>query len=166
MSLSAQTVREEHEQFLPWLESVRSVADSVGSVPRESLISRTDEIHGFLAHRLLPHAVAEGRLMFPAVREATNGSETSLAMNQCHVQLGRLTDELESVHARLKAGEDHDIQNELRRVLYGIHALLVGHFAQAEEVFGAVLEGMTAEERARRFEGVERSAAELTELYE
>ena len=165
MSVSIETVREEHEQFLPLVESIRSLADSISSISRKSLLARSGEIHGSLAHRLLPHAVAEGRVMFPAVRDAT-GAEISVGLNQCHVQLARLTDELEAVRARIDRGEDHGAENELRRVLYGIHALLIAHFAQAEEVFTAAIEGLTPEERARKFEEVERTTAEITNLYE
>lgn len=168
MTASVQTVKEEHEQFLPYLESIREVADSVGRVSVKTLLARTGETHEFLAHKLMPHAIVEGRLVLPAVREFTGSPELAAAMNQCHVQLGRLTDELESVRERIgHEGLDPDLESELRRVLYGIHVLLTAHFAQAEEVFTAALDPrFTPEERARFFEKVERSAEEVRDLYE
>jgi hypothetical protein len=167
MTVNVQTVKEEHQQFLPYLESIREVADSVGRVSDKSLLARTGEIYEFLAHRLMPHAVAEGKLMFPVVRGFTGSPEIALGMNQCHVQLGRFTDDLESVRGLIrKRGLDTGLESELRRVLYGIHALLTAHFAQAEDVFTTALERMSPEERARLFESVERSAEEVSNLYE
>jgi hypothetical protein len=161
-------VREEHEQFLPYVEDIRKVADSIGQVSIKSLLGRLTEIHEFLAHRLIPHAVAEGRLMLPLVRKMPGGDETAVGMNQCHVQLGRLTDELEAALARARhTGMKGELEAELRRVLYGLHALLTAHFAQAEDVFTAALErGRAPSERAELFEAVERSAREVSDTYE
>jgi hypothetical protein len=132
------------------------------------LLGRIGEIHEFLAHRLIPHAVAEGRLMLPLVRKLNGGPETAVGMNQCHVQLGRLTDELGSTMERSRAkGMDAERESELRRILYGLYALLTAHFAQAEDVFTAALErNRPPSERAEFFENVERSAAEVSDQYE
>jgi hypothetical protein len=140
----------------------------VGRASTKSVLGRVEEIHRFLAHRLIPHAVAEGRLMLPLVRKLNGGPETAVGMNQCHVQLGRLTDELESAMARAhEEGMDHAMESELRRILYGLHALLSAHFAQAEEVFTAALEReREPSERAELFESVERSAEEISDQFE
>jgi hypothetical protein len=126
------------------------------------------EIHEFLAHRLIPHAVAEGRLMLPLVRKLPGGAGTAVGMNQCHVQLGRLTDELESAMRRSRRmGLDAEMESELRRILYGLHAMLVAHFAQAEEMFTTALEpDRTPAERAELFESVEKTAEGLSDIYE
>ena len=168
MTPTVESVREEHEQFLPYLEDIQKVADSIGRVSIKSLLGRLGQIHEFLAHRLIPHAVAEGRLMLPLVRDLPGGAETAVGMNQCHVQLGRLTDELETAISRSRhTGMRGDLETELRRILYGIHALLTAHFDQAEEVFTAAIEpGRTPSERAGLFEAVERSAQEVSDLYE
>lgn len=168
MTPTAESVKEEHQQFLPHIEEIRKVADLIGHASVKSLLGRIGEIHEFLAHRLIPHAVAEGRLMLPLVRELPGGVETAAGMNQCHVQLGRLTDELEAAHARARhTGMRRELENELRRILYGIHALLVAHFAQADDVFTAAIERRRApSERAELFETVERSAEEVADQYE
>ena len=168
MTPTIESVKQEHEQFEPYLEEIRSVADSIGRTSTKSLLGRIGEIHEFLAHRLIPHAVAEGRLMLPLVRKLNGGPEAAAGMNQCHVQLGRLTDELESAMERSrKDGMDAEMESELRRILYGLHALLTTHFAQAEDVFTAAIEkGRTPSERAELFESVERSAEEVSDQYE
>lgn len=168
MTPTIESVRQEHEQFQPYLEEIRAVADSVGRASTKSVLGRVTEIHEFLAHRLIPHAVAEGRLMLPLVRKLNGGPETAIGMNQCHVQLGQLTDQLESAVARAhEKGMDHGTESELRRILYGLHALLTAHFAQAEDVFTAALEReREPSERADLFEDVERSAEEISDQFE
>lgn len=168
MTPTAESVKEEHEQFLPYLEDIRKIADSIGRASAKSILGRAGELHEFLAHRLIPHAVAEGRLMLPLVRKLPGGSETAVGMNQCHVELGRLTDELEAAVKRTRAeGMGGETENELRRILYGLHALLTAHFAQAEEVFTTALEaGRTPMERGKLLERVERSAQEIADQYE
>lgn len=168
MSPTVQSVKEEHEQFLPWVQDIREVADSIGWASSESLLGRMDEIHEFLAHRLIPHAVAEGRLMLPLVRKLPGGTETAVGMNQCHVQLGRLADELESAVKRARVKDrGRETESELRRILYGLHTLLTAHFAQAEEVFTAAIEpDRSPSERAELLESVERSAGEIADQYE
>jgi hypothetical protein len=164
---TVQSVKEEHEQFLPYLEEIRRVADSIGQASIKHLLGRIAEVHEFLAHRLIPHAVAEGRLLLPLVRKLPGGAEIALGMNQCHVQLGRLTDELETAMERSRRkGMDAGAENELRRILYGIHALLTAHFAEAEEVFSAAIGSETGPEREALFEKIERSAQEVSDLYE
>jgi hypothetical protein len=168
MAPTVESVKEEHEQFLPYLEEIQKTADLIGRASIKSLLGRIGEIHEFLAHRLIPHAVAEGRLMLPLVRRLSGGTETAVGMNQCHVQLGRLTDELEAALARSRhTGMRRELENELRRILYGIHALLVAHFAQAEDVFTAAIgQERAPSERAELFESVERSAQDLADQYE
>lgn len=162
-----ESVQAEHERFLPHLEEIKETADSIGTGSSKSVLGRTAQIHEFLAHRLIPHAVAEGRLMLPLVRKMPGGSEIAAGMNQCHVQLGRLTDELESAAKQARElSMDADAENELRRVLYGLHTVLTAHFAQAEEVFTAAIEQETSGERAELFENVERSAEEISDQYE
>jgi hypothetical protein len=168
MGPTVESVKEEHEQFLPYLDEIRKTADLIGRASIKSPLGRIGEIHEFLAHRLIPHAAAEGRLMLPLVRKLAGGTETAVGMNQCHVQLGRLTDELEAALERSRhTGMRLELETDLRRILYGIHALLEAHLAQAEDVFTAAIEqGRAPGERAELFEAVERSAQEVADQYE
>ena len=60
---------------------------------------------------------------------------------QCHVQLGRLLDELEALFPALKGGRGAaPPDRDLRRVLYSIHALLGAHLEEADEDVEPLLE--------------------------
>jgi hemerythrin-like domain-containing protein len=164
MTPGARTVREEHQRFQLQVDAILHVADSVGVVPLEVLLDKTGEIHEFLAHSLMPHAAAEDLILFPALREGSESAPT-VAMTRCHRQLGRFTDDLEAERKRLGARENpRDAERELRRILYGTHALLTAHFDEAEEAFESALGKLSPEEREVLFERVERYADDVAKL--
>ena len=71
MRLGAQTTQEEHESFRARLEEIKALADSIGEIPVEEVQPRVAEVHDFLADSVMPHAVAEGVVLFPIVRHET-----------------------------------------------------------------------------------------------
>jgi len=163
-----ETLHEEHAEFLPHIEVIRETADGVGEVPVTALRGRIDEIHEFLAHRLIPHAVAEGRTLYPVFREAAGAPEVTVRMNRCHVELGRFTDELERLREgligpELTRGQERDI----RRVLYGLHAIVKGHFEEEEETYRQTVEqNFSREVASEMLNAMEQAAREIRELYE
>lgn len=166
MRAGARTIAEEHEVIRARLEQLERLADSVGEIPLEQARSRGREIHEFLAHTVMPHAVAEGRVLIPLVRERTQAPTIGIRMTQCHVQVGRLVDELEPILARMGAGSP-GTERDLRRVLYSVHALLTAHLDEAEETVEPLLEAELPEsERKELFDAVERCAREVAGLYE
>jgi hypothetical protein len=87
-------------------------------------------------------------------------------MTRCHRQLAKFTDELDAQRALLPERErTRDVERELRRILYGTHALLTAHFAEAEEAFAETLGSrLSPEERELLFERLERYADEVARL--
>ena len=171
MKAQPKTVGEEHEAFQQQLDGVRLLADSIGTLAPDDVLGRTTELHQFLVRRLLPHAVAEDYVLFPALREQSRGAET-IAMTECHRQLARFTDELELVRERLgehlrrrDMGVYRGLESDLRRILYGIHALLTAHFSKADEVFAESM-GSSLSPRARTalFKRLDRYAEDIGQL--
>ena len=73
-------------------------------------------------------------------------------MRHEHTEIARYTDELTSLNASII--DDHDLSGttvrELRRVLYGLYALVMSHFAKEDHVVAAILEAkMPADEHER-----------------
>jgi DNA-binding MarR family transcriptional regulator len=57
------------------------------------------------------------------------------------------------------------VERELRRILYGTHALLTAHFAEAEEAFAASLGSkLSPEEREQLFDRLDRYADDVAKL--
>jgi iron-sulfur cluster repair protein YtfE (RIC family) len=144
------------------IEALRTVADSVGAASIESLRKGVHEAHQFLTRHLIPHAEAEERVLYPAVGKLMGAPQATATMSRDHVEVGRLIGELGSLRSGL-SGPALDAQqaNALRRVLYGLYAVVKVHFDKEEEVYLPLLDArLTAEEAERIFEAMEQAAKE------
>lgn len=157
-----QPLRDEHQELLPHIEHIRVVADRVGDVSTEMLQHELGEVYHFLSHHLIPHAEAEDRALYPLVAQVLGAPEATATMRRDHVEVGRLTAELAAL--RTQVGEEElpiSVAKELRRVLYGLYALVKVHFAKEEEVYLPLLEArLSAEEAHHLFEDMEAAAKE------
>jgi hemerythrin-like domain-containing protein len=162
MTRLTQPLRDEHKELLPHIELLRTVADTIDEAPIASLRRSVDEASAFLTRHLLPHAQAEERALYPVVGRLMGAPEATATMSRDHVEIGRLTQELGSLRSHL-SGTSMSAEEEraLRRVLYGLSALVKVHFAKEEEVYLPILDvRLTAEEAALMFEAMEQAAKE------
>ncbi len=92
--------------------------------------------------------------------------EATATMSRDHVEVGRLTKELGSLRSQLVgAGVSASQEKALRRVLYGLSAVVRVHFAKEEEIYLPTLDaGLTPEEAYRMFEAMERAAQEAKSI--
>lgn len=83
-------------------------------------------------------------------------------MSRDHQEIERLTQELGALRSQV-AGEsfgEAEVQ-VLRRVLYGLYALVAVHFAKEEDIYLPLLDTrLTAQEAQQMFEEMERAAQE------
>jgi hypothetical protein len=128
----ARQLRVQHDATLGVVEQIRAVADGLSAQqselgPARALLTRLEE-------ELVPHERADEELLVPLVARALGGSAATAAMSRTHAEiehqvrrLRRLLDDL----------EDGSVQSEdvieLRRLLYGLYAVLRLHNAQEEE---------------------------------
>jgi iron-sulfur cluster repair protein YtfE (RIC family) len=163
MSLIMQTLRDEHQELLPQIERLRTVADLVGDVSAETLRHAVDEIYAFLTLQLIPHAHAEDAALYPIVGNLMGAAQATATMSRDHVEVGRLTDELAALRSEIAAGEADERQAKaLRRLLYGLYALIKVHFAKEEEIYLPLLEAhLTGDEARELFEAMEHAAHEI-----
>jgi iron-sulfur cluster repair protein YtfE (RIC family) len=162
MATPTQPLREEHRELFPHIEQLRLAADRVGPVPPEDTRRAVDEAYGFLVGHLIPHAQAEDAALYPVVARVMGAPEATATMRRDHVEVGRLTEELGALRSRLATGAfDETLQRELRRVLYGLYALVAVHFAKEEEIYLPLLDArLTTEEVAALFRDMETAAGE------
>ena len=162
MSIVTQPLRDEHQELLPHIELIRTVADRVGDIPSESLRRDVDEVHSFLAHHLLVHAEAEERVLYPVVAGVLGAPEATATMRRDHVEIGHLIGELAGLRAQIGEGAlPVPLAKGLRRVLYGLYALVKVHFAKEEEVYLPLLDAQLSPDEAHRlFENMEAAAKE------
>ena len=131
----------EHQILRPGLDRLRAAADLLGSEPDAETIAVVRAVHCFLVEDLAPHEAAEGAELYPVLDRLLGGSESTVTMSRAHTEiarlirrLGRVLDDLDPEHP-----DEADVL-ELRRLLYGLHAILRLHFAQEEEGYFSLLD--------------------------
>lgn len=165
MPTLTRSLRTEHAELLPRVEMLRTVAESVDESPVEEVRRGLDEAIDFLTGHLIPHAEAEDRWLYPAVAGLLGAEGATATMSRDHVEVGRLTSELETLRDRI----GHPVlwrteSRELHRVLYGLYAIVKLHFAKEEEIYLPLLEehltGTEADALQEAMHGAERGAAD------
>jgi iron-sulfur cluster repair protein YtfE (RIC family) len=83
-------------------------------------------------------------------------------MSRDHIEVDRLTQELGSLRVhRSQLSITFEQARALRRVLYGLYALVKVHFAKEEEIYLPLLDSkLTADEAHAMFEAMEAAAHE------
>jgi soluble P-type ATPase/iron-sulfur cluster repair protein YtfE (RIC family) len=126
----------EHVTLRQHLEQVRAVADAIGVAPADSAVAMAREVHRVLVEEVLPHEQAEDTELYPMLARVLGGADSTATMSRAHVEIahlvrriGRLLDDIDA------AGPDDDDLIELRRLLYGLHAILGLHTAQEDESY-------------------------------
>lgn len=150
MSKLMQPLRDEHHELLPSIEALRATADAVGTVPLPELRRHVAEAHEFLAHHLLPHAAVEEAVLYPTVEQVMGCPDATATMRRDHLEIERLTRDLATIHTELSDRDTlpDEALVEIRRVIYGLHALIAVHFAKEEEIYVPILETGLTEQQA------------------
>jgi heavy metal translocating P-type ATPase len=149
----------EHGELRPLVERVGRVADRIDEMAGPELVHELSELHLELRLRLLPHEKAEGAEVYPFVARRLGGDGSTGTMSRTHIEIERLVGGLGRMLSELPhAGPSAADLRELRRLLYGLHAILKLHFAQEEESFFSLLstredDGLEASRRASHSSG-------------
>jgi hypothetical protein len=123
------TLHEEHVEFAEEIEDLRRVADAVGLVPANELRDRVCAAYDHLTRRVIPHAMAEdGSPLGQVAASAIANASGDAAVAREHTEIAQLIAELDALRWGL-AHEDVGLAQEqaLRRVLYGLYALIRTH---------------------------------------
>jgi soluble P-type ATPase len=129
-------VREEHRQLDPHIRGLRQLADRLDRLPAAAARQELEEAARFLIEELLPHERGEDEAMYPAVARLLGGTDPTGAMSRAHLEIAHLVGSFQRLVADLAPeGPGPDDLPELRRLLYGLYALLRLHVAQEEESF-------------------------------
>jgi heavy metal translocating P-type ATPase len=128
--------RDEHREFMPWLARIRTVADRLESYSPVEARDELQQIRWFLTERLPQHEEEEEAAVYPVVSKLMGGDDPMGTMARAHLEIDHLSRVfvhlVDDVPPEGPAPED---LVDLRRVLYGLHAILRLHFAQEEEAY-------------------------------
>jgi hypothetical protein len=132
----AERFRAEHREFMPELQRVRAVADMLGTAPAASMRDELDGVRWFIVERLPQHEEEEEAAVYPVVAKLMGGDDPMSSMARAHIEISHLARVYQQLLEDLPAeGPSPDDLMDLRRVLYGLHAILRLHFAQEEEAY-------------------------------
>ena len=162
MAALPQAIRDEHRELRARIELLPTVADSIGAAPTEALREGVGQAYIFLVHQLIPHAQAEEQVLYPTVARLLRALEATETMSRDHLEVIRLTEELEALRLHLfYAPLSESDEQALRRVLYGLYAIIKLHLAKEEEIYLPLLEArLPAEEVDRLVEAMKRTVTE------
>jgi heavy metal translocating P-type ATPase len=142
-----QLYRDEHRLLLPEVDRLRQVADRLEDLNPAAARRELQEVRTFLEEKLVPHEKEEDASVYPLVARRIGGHDPTAAMSRAHLEIshlvrlyGRLLDELPALEGPVGPLASDDLR-DLRRILYGLHAILRLHFAQEEEQYLPLLDG-------------------------
>ena len=111
---------------------------------------------------LVPHARAEEETLYPTVELVMGSPGATAGMRRDHVEIARMADALRFLQLRLQHNPTRETIEALRRLLYGLYAVVMLHFAKEEELYLPLLDReLRGEALARLLRGMqERSLGE------
>jgi heavy metal translocating P-type ATPase len=125
-----------HRALRPYVGDLAALAARLESLsPGEARVQleRTREI---LEKELLPHEREEQQTAYPLLAQMLKDEDPTGPLIQTHHEIHRLARLFGRLVAQLPAeGPGREDLRDLRRVLYGLHAILQLHFAQEEELY-------------------------------
>ncbi len=129
-------LRAEHAVLQAGLERLRTLADQIDELPPTAARQELRELAAFLAGEVMTHERAEDRELYPLMA-GTSAEDALDPLRHTHREIFRLIRLFDSAVAELPAaGPSAEDLPELRRLMYGLHAVLRLHIAQEEELFG------------------------------
>ncbi len=128
--------RSEHRTLLAAVEQVRGIADRLEWLPADDAAVELAAVHRTLAEEVLPHERTEEQVAYPRLAQAFGGADPTAPLVATHREIERRVALLDRyVDALEDDGPDAGDRLELRRQLYGLHAILRLHLAQEEDAY-------------------------------
>ena len=129
----------EHRDLAPAIAGLRSLADALGDLSPAEAMARLAGARSFLIETLVPHEEHEDREIFPMLARAARSDDLTSALHRTHTEIFHLIRLADRMVGELpEEGPAPEDLNDLRRVLYGLDAILRLHMAQEEELYLAL----------------------------
>ncbi len=132
----AQGLASTHRALQPYVGELASLAARLESLPPLEARAQLERAREMLEKELLPHEREEQQTAYPLLAKMLQDEDPTGPLIQTHHEIHRLTRLYRRLIAQLPAeGPRTEDLRDLRRVLYGLHAILVLHFAQEDELY-------------------------------
>jgi iron-sulfur cluster repair protein YtfE (RIC family) len=128
----ARRLHVEHDAVRDVVAECRRVADALSE--QRPRLAAARELLGRIDSELLPHERNEEQLLLPLVDRALRSTDATAALSRTHAEIEHQAGRLRRMLVDLDdaTAEEEDVI-ELRRLLYGLYAILTLHNAQEEE---------------------------------
>ena len=140
MRSPTEALRQEHRQLRRKVESLRLLADRFETAPTRDATNGLDDASRFLRGELVPHAMAEEEVLYPAVALLLGGEHTTDTMSRDHLEIARLVQELDHLRRRFIAQPTRSLRRDIRRVLYELEGITLLHMDKEDEVYLPLLD--------------------------
>lgn len=132
----AQRLATSHRSLRPKVDELAALAARLDELPVAEARSRLQAVQQMLEKELLPHEEEEQRTAYPLIEKLLSEENPTGPLIQTHYEIRRLS----RLYGRLveqltPAGTAQEDLRDLRRVLFGLHAILTLHFAQEDELY-------------------------------
>ncbi|MEI7742587.1 MAG: heavy metal translocating P-type ATPase [Chloroflexota bacterium] len=132
-------LRSEHRDLTPALARIRPLADRLGVMPGAEAVAELERTRVFLVDVLIPHEEEEDRTVFPLLANAVGSDDITAALHRTHTEIFHLVRFIDRLVREVPPeGPGPEDLTDLRRVLYGLDAILRLHMAQEEELYLAL----------------------------
>ena len=111
-------------------------------LPPDEVRRELEAVRRFVVERLPQHEEEEEAAVYPVVARLMGGEDPMSSMARAHIEISHLARVFRQLLDDLPPeGPTADDLVDLRRVLYGLHAILRLHFAQEEEAYAWLSSG-------------------------
>lgn len=132
----AQRLASSHRALRPKLGDLVTLAVHLDELPATEARTRLEQTQQMLERELLPHEDDEQRTAYPLIEKLLGDENPTGPLVQTHCEIRRLSRLLGRLVRQLPpSGPAREELRDLRRVLYGLHAILTLHFAQEDELY-------------------------------
>jgi soluble P-type ATPase len=132
----AQGLASAHRSLRPHVGELAALAARLDSLPPSDARVQLERLRDMLEKELLPHEREEQQTAYPLLGKMLKEEDPTGPLIQTHHEIHRLTRLFSRLVAQLPPeGPGPEDLRDLRRALYGLHAILTLHFAQEEELY-------------------------------
>lgn len=125
-----------HRSLRPHVGELASLAARLETLAPSDARSELERVRDMLEKELLPHEREEQQTAYPLLGKLLKNEDPTGPLIQTHHEIHRLTRLFGRLVAQLPPeGPRPEDTRDLRRALYGLHAILTLHFAQEEELY-------------------------------
>ncbi len=132
----AEGLETHHRSLRPRVSELATLAVQLDTLPPAEARVRLEQLYHMLETELLPHESEEQQTAYPLIEKMLKGENPTGPLIQTHNEIRRLSRLLGRLVEHLPPqGPAPEDLRDLRRLLYGLHAILTLHFAQEDELY-------------------------------